>query len=156
MSRHLMARFRHLASPQFDWKAAPELDDPDAHNAEFVPGSNGNGTFEHHIAPLENGHQLMVRRFSEPGTQWSSGPWDYWIHGVSTQPHLKNYHPSDDSYKILGHGFKGLPSKEHAMQAAEQAYRRLVPLGTHTGPHDSGVDYSDINGIMRQFDDGKL
>lgn len=137
-----MARFRHLASPQFDWKAAPELDDPIIH------------TFEHHIAPLENGHQLMVRRFDEPGTQWSSGPWDYWIHGVSTPSMpggVRNYHPSDDSYKTLGHGFKGLPSKEHAIQAAEQAYRRLVPLGTDTGSHDSGTDYSDLNKFMGEL-----
>jgi len=31
------------------------------------------------------------------------------------------------------------------MQAAEQAYQQKYPIGTNTGPHDSGVDYSDLN-----------
>ncbi len=145
MSRHLMAKFRRVASPQFDWRRAPELDDQ-KFIKDYVPGVyRDQGPQDHHIAPLENGHVLIVRRFNKPGTQWSEGDWDYWIQGASAHPQLKNYHPTDDSYDVLGHGFRGLPSKEHAIQAAEQAYRRLVPIGTDTGRHDSGVDYSDLN-----------
>jgi hypothetical protein len=44
---------------------------------------------------------------------------------------------------------KAYPSREHAMRAIEKRYREKFPIGTSTGGHDSGVDYSDINQIMR-------
>lgn len=43
------------------------------------------------------------------------------------------------------------PTREHAIAAAERAYQWLFPLGTDTGGHDSGVDYSDLNKFMGEL-----
>lgn len=158
MSRHLMAKMtggRRRTAGWADWKPAPELDDPDRDPREVMSlstsWSHNAGIVDHHVAPLENGHKLTVRRWANPGSSWSNGPWDFMIDGVSSIPELSNYHPSDDSYATLGHAYQGLPTKEHAMQAAEDAYRRLTPAGTNTGGHDSGVDYSDLNKFMGEL-----
>ena len=38
-----------------------------------------------------------------------------------------------------------IPSLGHAKQQAEEAYQKMFPLGTNTGGHESGNDYSDLN-----------
>ena len=42
-------------------------------------------------------------------------------------------------------------SADEAKQLAEEHYQRLFPLGTDTGRHDSGVDYSDLNKFMGEL-----
>jgi hypothetical protein len=44
-----------------------------------------------------------------------------------------------------------LPTREHAQAQAEEVYRRLHPIGTNTGGHDSGTDYSDLNKFMGEL-----
>lgn len=46
---------------------------------------------------------------------------------------------------------KAYPTREHAMRAVEERYRQKFPIGTNTGPHDSGVDYSDLNKFMGEL-----
>lgn len=36
-------------------------------------------------------------------------------------------------------------SEEEAKSGIENKYKELYPIGTNTGTHDSGVDYSDLN-----------
>lgn len=96
-------------------------------------------------ARLENGHTLNVSSFGRPGKM------DNW-----------DYHITDDKGEVLGHGGaddddnptggrggRGIKSLDEAKQLAEEHYRNLFPIGTDTGTHDSGVDYSDLNQLMR-------
>lgn len=41
---------------------------------------------------------------------------------------------------------------EEAQQQAQEHYQRLFPIGTSTGGHDSGLDYSDLNSYMRHLE----
>lgn len=43
------------------------------------------------------------------------------------------------------------PDRESAIAAAESAYQQMFPLGTNTGNHDSGVDYSDLSKFMGEL-----
>lgn len=175
MSRHLMARFRHLAtSSAFPWR-------PD--DREWVYGDYGlyHPNTEAYHAPLENGHRLKVWDDSitesrwgaldeqgfrlgelppeKPGSHWKGG-WDEgedFPNDPDMPGYPNNQHPHweavyDENSPLRA---KAYPSREQAMRAVEQRYRQKYPLGTSTGSHDSGVDY-DINDIMRRFDRGEL
>jgi hypothetical protein len=45
-----------------------------------------------------------------------------------------------------------IDSLDEAKRQAQNYYHKMFPLGTNTGPHDSGVDYSDLNGFMDGLD----
>lgn len=164
MSRHLMARFRHLAtSSAFPWR-------PD--DREWVYGDYGQYEWDTEAwhAPLENGHRLRVwddsqtepsrgREAEPPSSHWKGG-WDEgedFPNDPDMPGYPNNQHPYweavyDEDSPLRA---KAYPSREQAMRAVEQRYRQKYPLGTSTGSHDSGVDY-DINDIMRRFDNGEL
>jgi hypothetical protein len=44
-----------------------------------------------------------------------------------------------------------IPTLEDAKAEAEEHYKKMFPLGTNTGKHDSGVDYSDLNKFMGEL-----
>jgi hypothetical protein len=95
----------------------------------------------YHRSKTENGHQLNVYRVRRPdGFAWSI------------------YAPHPDSENSLtmvdgaGHRYgEEMSSVEHAKAAAEEAYKRLYPIGTDTGPRESGVDYSDLGKFMGEL-----
>lgn len=41
-----------------------------------------------------------------------------------------------------------IPTLEHAKAQAQNHYQNMFPIGTNTGSHDSGTDYSDLNKFM--------
>lgn len=155
MSRHLMAKFRKSAAPQMDWREVP-----DKHFDKI----------QAYVAPLENGHHLVVWGM-KPGSTANSvfnftnfdGVKDGWMaHVDTTSP------PPNPDFDTVGHGISGsksvkpevpyegyrphhFPTPEHAMEAVEKAYSQMFPLGTNTGGHDSGVDYSDLNKFMGEL-----
>lgn len=128
MSRHLMARFRHLRTAGWaDWKIVNEF-----------PHLGGGAREEE--ARLENGHRLHI----SSGT-WGSNrrPWR-WHWGI---------YDADDNY-ITGSGEHDPPghSPEEARSSAEEKYKELFPVGkANTGTHDSGVDYSNLNKFMDEL-----
>ena len=145
-----MARFRHLH--------AANGQEPDfghifggrrtvGHVFDWVPSKkfhNSEATFAH----LENGHQLGV--FTSTPRDPDEG-WDWYLwHG-----------PKDErgNREVIGggrgwdgddraHSTDRIPTADDARAAAEDAYSKMFPIGTDTGPHDSGVDYSDLNKFM--------
>lgn len=168
MSRHLMARFRHLHAADenglhFDWQ----------------PRSRGN--LEGYHAPLENGdlielHGLPPQRKNEPW-KWSyhimgppdpevkmvghSGKWSkpgVWT--VTDYPHTRPWFGSGgqgdlkaeeeaDRRKRTNYTDGRQPTmfdnKLDAMRAAEQHYIALNRMGQGRSSIDSGVDYDDIS-----------
>jgi hypothetical protein len=168
-----MARFRHLAAEQavseFPWSK----DDRD-----WAYGDHGvyNPDTEAYHAPLENGHRLRVWDDSITRSRWGpleegghrmgdlppEEPGSHWMGGFDHGPDF----PSDPDMPGYPHNIhpdytavyeedsplraKAYPTKEHAMRAIEKRYREKFPIGTNTGPHDSGVDYSDLNKFMGQ------
>ena len=110
----------------FDWKPSKRFHDSEA-------------TFAH----LENGHQLGVFP-SNPRNPEDGWDWYVW-HGPKDDRGDRNVTgggrgwDGDDRAYSSGHRF---PTRDHAQAAAEAAYSQLFPLGTSTGGHDSGVDYT--------------
>lgn len=134
MSRHLMAKFRHLRTAGWaDWKPTA----PSVHGGE------------RYRAALENGHVLTMDNDPKYGWQWAL----FEPSGTMTADDGVPV-PVTDLRTGGGSRWKGLPgatatehlpTREHARQQAEEAYQKLYPIGTNTGKHDSGVDYSDLN-----------
>lgn len=104
------------------------------------------------ICRLENGHDLYcttVKSRPEKGWQW--GIYD----NTQENPEKRAYAIAqggqswggfdDDKARQGDH----LPTFEHARQQAENHYQKMFPMGTSTGTHDSGMDYSDLNSLMR-------
>jgi hypothetical protein len=119
----LLAAWRRTAG-WADWKVTNEY-----------PEHGGGARDEE--ARLENGHTLGI----------GSGNWN-----SNGPPWRWHWHISDanDEY-VTGSGEDNPPahSPEEARQTAEQAYEKIFPAGkANTGPHDSGVDYSDLNKFM--------
>lgn len=176
MSRHLMARFRHLRAaerPASEFPWAP--DDRDwVYGGEYGLYKPGGEAYH---APLENGHRLRVwddtineprwgplepggSRMGdlppeEPGSHWKAG----WDEGVdfpndpampgyphNTHPHWEAVYEHDSPLRA-----KAYPTREEAMKAVERRYRQKYPIGSDTGSHDSGVDYSDLNKFMGEL-----
>lgn len=127
MSRHLIAKMtsgRRKTAGWADWKVTQEY-----------PEHGGGARDEE--ARLENGHTLGI----------GSGNWN-----SNGPPWRWHWHISDanDEY-VTGSDEKNPPahSPEEARQTAEQAYEKIFPAGkVDTGPHDSGVDYSDLSKFM--------
>ena len=135
MSRHLMARFRHLRTAGWaDWKVV-----------ERYPSFGPEARTEQ--AKLENGHTLNIGSFS-----WgrNSNFWDYHITDHEGTP-VGWGGAADDNSPADGQRGTGIMSADEAKQLAEEHYQRLFPLGTDTGRHDSGVDYSDLNKFMGEL-----
>lgn len=168
MSRHLMARFRHLHAadgPVFDWKPVPR------------------GGLEGYQAKLENGDMielsgLPAKRKGQP-TKWSYhilGPVDHDVELVEhpgggyswSKPGVWSLLGMETGHRqALGSGGQGdlkakeeatgqtnhytplrLPTmhydKTEAMLAAEQHYRALNRAGQGRSSVDSGFDYDDF------------
>lgn len=144
MSKHLMARFRHLASPQFDWRHSPEYD------SDLVA--------EHHTAPLENGDRLHVFRMRMPGEKaLGLGP-EYWMHEIAPHdlpprhPLPENMHADDEWDATVNkphferRNFEmGFANKETAMEAVEQRYKDQAKGWGPRAPHRREVNYDDLN-----------
>ena len=136
MSRHLIAKMtsgRRRTSGWADWNVTARYPQyhPQAQDAE---------------ARLENGHSLHIG-----SGQWGSNrPSDtYW-----------DYHIADPSGLIIAsggwdegpnHQNPTIRSPEEAKRQAEEHYEKLFPIGSDTGKHDSGVDYSDLNKFMGEL-----
>lgn len=90
-------------------------------------------------AQLENGHHLTIG-----SGNWGNNRGDRWF-----------WHVNDGEGNTLHSWSTGGGEPEYsadaAKQKAEQAYQRLFPIGTDTGKHDSGVDYSDLNKFMGEL-----
>jgi len=135
----MLAAWRRTA---FDWK-------PDY-------GSKTIGT-ERLRAALENGHSLAIQDHGEYGWNWSMFAPAGHMEDEAGGPPI----PIRELVTGGGSRWKGvpgsyystdhLPTKEHARQQAEEAYQKMYPIGTNTGPHDSGVDYSDLNKFMGEL-----
>lgn len=101
---------------------------------------------------LENGHVLFVtgppRDRPEMGWQWGIYDKNHPDPDIRAYPVRKGGQlwggesPDDPS--------DHLPTAEHAKRQAIKNYKQMFPMGTDTGTHDSGVDYSDLNKIMRE------
>lgn len=124
----MLAAWRRTA---FDWK----------------PSTSVHGG-ERYRAALENGHVLTIDNDPKHGWQWALFEPSGTMIGDDGIPV-----PVSDLRTGGGSRWKGipgatatehLPTREHAQSQAEDAYRRLYPIGTNTGGHDSGVDYDDF------------
>lgn len=166
MSRHLMARFRHLhaagGSLRFQWDRQPD-------GAIMMPGESGG-----HVARLENGDWLLAYPVGNSGT------WNYLLNGLGAHhdgnPNLpdgpKTYfqYAFDDGKwsEVLGAGSGGGPhhaNAESAMRAAEEHYLSILNSrrghkpqaepGLYDGldrrepPPGDDFDYGDIFGEGR-------
>jgi hypothetical protein len=121
----------------FDWKQTPEheLDWSDAKDQWW--------------ANLENGHQLGV--WGNPGQGYSAAldlPFD------PEEPDEPMHEDTDFRWPVRDKNsgrMTKFPTREHAQRGAEQEYQKMFPIGTNTGGHDSGVDYSDLNKFMGEM-----
>jgi hypothetical protein len=131
-SRHIVAR-RFLA---FDWKPV-KWADPEA-------------TDEMYRAKLENGHALSCYQIPD-------APDHGWMWSIY-EPVKPGEHPNPQAMRyVAGDGGEGLyPTFDHARQAAEDEYQQRYPIGTDTGSHDSGNDYTDLSGYMKHLESHRL
>ena len=167
-----MARFRRSAAPGGqdggyqpwgDWRRITEADGYDNYNkwVEEVTGKPQD-TYHHWVAPLENGHELHAWSYNHSPTQAALGwtwavrdprgdetGWDednpMWFAGGG--PDSPVYDEDGDEEEDARY-----PDLGSAVRRAEEKYRQLFPVdGPGTGPHDSGVDYSDLNRFMGEL-----
>jgi len=105
--RRLTPWNRTPSGPYMDWREEPDKVLRDRHQLQ---------TF---ISPLENGHTLVVwgKRFRREG--------DGWLAHITTHTTAHPVIPQIPYMTINPHHF---PTPEHAMNATEQAYRKLFPL----------------------------
>lgn len=144
----------------FDRAAARRLVAFDWKERELRLGPNVSKTT--YRAMMENGHGLVAHEADNPenGFHWSI----YEPAPFTPKPGS----PMAGLMKLVSFGGSGrdqtpslysgehLPTLEHAKQQAEQAYQELYPIGTDTGSHDSGVDYSDLNSYLRHLESMRL
>lgn len=146
MSRHLMARFRHLRTADeqgldFDWQPR----DDSRHGSQAL---------------LENGDWLEVSRHVPARDPREI--WEYTLMGPAVPhdelPGAARMSPSrggaGTGHPILGQGagVNGFDSHEEAQQAAETHYKAL----NRSGVTPSVTHGYDINDIMRRFNRGEL
>jgi len=134
----------------FDWKQIPE---------EHLGDSSAKDQWH---APLENGHALWV--YGHGDQPWGSfGGTSGYIAALDNLPYDPDF-PEDASgennwlYHVRDENsgkLKNFPTREHAMRAAEEAYQKHFPIGTDTGGHDSGTDYSDLNSYLRHLESSR-
>lgn len=144
------------------WRQAAQEPSPFPWTKDDREWAYGPGTEAYH-APLENGHRLRVwdDTITEPrwapggdippepaGSHWKGG----FDHGVDfpSDPDAGPPYPEHPAWTAVYEEdsplrAKAYPTREQAMRAVEKKYREMFPLGTDTGPHDSGIDYSDLN-----------
>lgn len=123
------------------------------------------GYLTFHKARLENGHELHAWRYENPeaGQGWNWGVVD------PEQPKPEHEYSLPGEFKYLAkagedakyddrqtggsliHGDQ-IDSFDEAKQQAQKHYQKIFPIGTDTGFHDSGVDYSDLNSYMRHLE----
>ena len=97
-------------------------------------------------APLENGHRLSVgQSFLTPGA------WGYNIYGPATEENEWPQVAESPVHNVNGKERHENLTREQARDAAEKHYEKLFPIGTDTGSHDSGVDYSDLSKFMGEL-----
>ena len=137
-----MARFRKRA---FDWK----------------PSTSVHGG-ERYRAALENGHVLTLDHDPDPRHGWN---WALFVPaGTISDPDGSNPMPVTDLVAGGGARWRGLPgavssehlpTRGHAQSQAEEAYRRLYPLGADTGAgrRDHGIDYESVINPRQELDD---
>ena len=95
-------------------------------------------------ADLENGHSLSA--FNDPHKK----TWFAYINHPGTRAEPDQGADSGLPYSTYVGGVHD--SKEAVMQAAEQKYEQMFPVGgSNTGPHDSGTDYSDLSKFMGEL-----
>ena len=154
-----MARFRRQAAGWADWRET----DPDA-PCPICPYERPHRDRILHVAPLENGHELHAWSYDGklwPGLGSNLGPeelgWNWAIVDPSKYPAepSKYEEHGDPEHTLAGNGGDAgdpddpwhrdhIPTLEDAKAEAEAHYRRLFPIGTDTGGHDSGFDYDDF------------
>jgi hypothetical protein len=64
---------------------------------------------------------------------------------------------STSAHRNLGESFDvahsdHIPTLDDAKAQAQEHYQGMFPIGTNTGGHDSGLDYSDLNSYMRHLE----
>lgn len=107
-----------MAASEFPWQGVPHSEDYPDHTR-----------FE---ARLENGHRLSAHQ-----PLWTGD--SHWMSAIDTG----NY--NEDRPFDHWHPAGPFNSPQEAQADAEARYRKMFPIGTNTGPHDSGIDYSDLN-----------
>jgi hypothetical protein len=168
-----MARFRHLAAEvapsEFPWAKDDRewMYHPDT-EAYHAPLENGHrlrvwddSITEPRWGPLEEGGYQMGELPPEPpGSHWKGiiehgvdrpelhDPDAYAAAGYPADWHVRHTPVYHNRSKLRA---KAYPTREHAIRAVEKKYRQMFPIGTDTGKHDSGVDYSDLNKFMGEL-----
>jgi hypothetical protein len=144
--RDTFASTIHIAS-EFDWRPVPS---GEACRTCGWTGHHDVGGKNEERAHLENGHELHA-------WGWRDLPPDsghsYSIVDPSKYPEEPSkYAPHQGPEVIAARGRDTddpeqtyIPTMEDAKRMAEEHYKQLFPIGTDTGPHDSGVDYSGLN-----------
>ena len=96
---------------------------------------------------MENGHRLYLME-KNPSLPEEERPYfaSIWHPGKDSGV---DWHPSE-TVLDTGHPDSEIKGFGNARVALEQAYKQMFPIGTNTGPHDSGVDYSDLNRFMEE------
>ena len=81
--------------------------------------SSGKDRLQTYVSPLENGHSMVVwaKRFRRES--------DGWLAHIRTQTHT---YPVSPRIPYMDTNPLHFPTPEHAMNATEQAYRKLFPL----------------------------
>lgn len=159
-----------IASPEMDWRFSghPSRRDPaDAnyHDRWTAPLENGhwlevNGLPNHPAsrpeapASRQQGYAARINLGGYPDVGWSRTQHDRIGIAPLTHKALENEY----SWLSSGPDAKQSPylrepynSRQEAMKGAEDHYKAMFPIGTNTGDHDSGVDYSDLNSFKDQL-----
>lgn len=130
---------------------------------DWRPYDSRNPRIEGHEAQLENGHNLSAHiDHSKPHEGWSWGltvPMGTFTDqdGNNPQQMLNLVTGGGLPWAKINGAYSGdhLPTREHAIQQAQEAYMKLYPMsGKHqSAPRDSGVDYDAILNHREPLDD---
>lgn len=143
MSKHLMARFRHLRTAdgdglRFDWRPSDLW--TDASKAQL---ENGDWL---HVKPHHGRWEYSLYGPTRPERPFDPHPDLAYFSGVDGRPGFAAMRLGDRK------GVHALGSLEEAQRAAEEHYLGLNRKGaTPSATHDY-----DINDVMRRFKDGDL
>lgn len=168
------AGLRRTAFQWFQQQYDPDMHDPGS--KIFFDG------VEMHKAPLENGHELHTWKYTEhpddkEGWNWaivdpskkapafiedemdsvpnpgSPPPVSSWLaaggQGAGTDVYLSHKHRGFGPEMVHNHHIFDV---DQAKEEAQNHYQKMFPIGSDTGPHDSGVDYSDLNSYLRHLE----
>jgi hypothetical protein len=150
----------------FDWKKYIDAADLEFHKSKMENGHELHAWRYHGYTPS---HDPTMKIWDTP----SGKPEESWNWAIA-----EHYDPNDlggsdladysspDEYSWLSSGGPDaqytsrdgddsvlhgdhIHSLDEAKNQAQEAYKQMFPIGTNTGGHDSGVDYSDLNSFMR-------